>query len=72
MEVILVLSSLFVLGALVGGITGVALIKWPAKSVIGSALKGAALAIGVLFIAVLFLTLIAFVLLSSMEDGIGS
>lgn len=72
MEVILVLISLFILGALVGGITGIALTKWPAKSVMGSALKGAALAIGVLFIAALFLTLIAFVLLISANDGVGS
>lgn len=68
MEIII---PLFVFGAMVDGITGIVLNKWPAKSLLGNTFKGAALAVGILFIFVLFLSLIALIMISSNMDGSG-
>lgn len=63
---------LFALGALIGGLTALAIGKWPAKSLLGSCIKGASIATGILFIFIIFLFFIFFSQLNSDNSGAGS
>lgn len=57
-EVILVFAPILVIGSLLGGIIGAILAKWPARTALGNALRGALLSTGTIVIFVVFAFLV--------------
>jgi hypothetical protein len=51
--------SITIFGVLVGGIVGVALSKWPAKSVLRNVFKGAVFGMGSFIVLILFAILVS-------------